>query len=183
MSNDSKIQIASRYALALYLAAEEKKKIHEIGGDISTLLGIIKKDKDIIKDLSNPLWDADSKKNTLKLIGKKLKLSQETINCLGLVVDNNRTKDLELILEGFRKVYFKKHNITLVHVESVKELTPSQEKKLISNLEEKTSSKILLEYKIDPEILGGLIIRYGSEMIDDSVKGKLNKLETIMKGV
>lgn len=182
MSNDSKIQIAKRYSLALYMAAEEKGNIHKVHEDITKLLDVIEADASLIEDLANPLWSVDSKHQAIHQISKKLGLSQETMRCLDIVVSNNRTKETALILEGFKRVYLKKHNITAVKVFSAKKLTTAQDKKLKDKLEKKLNTKVLVKYKIDPEILGGLKIEYRSKMIDDSLQGKLNKLAQIMKG-
>jgi len=180
--NDSKSQIAKRYALALYMAAEEKGKLDHVQKDIDTLLEVIHANSSIVTDLSNPLLSVDDKQNALCTIAKKLKLTNETLRCLDIVVSNNRTKNIEAILEGFREVYLKKHNIISVQVNTVKALSTAQDKKLREKLEKKLNSKVLLKYKIDPTVLGGLVICYQSNMIDDSIQGKLNKLSSIMKG-
>ena len=70
-----------------------------------------------------------------------------------------------------------------VEVETVKQLSAAQDKKLQQNLEKILSKKVVLAYKITPEIIGGLRIKFGSEMIDNSLASKLNRLEIEMKGV
>ena len=182
MKKDSKNKIASIYALALYEAAEEKKAVSKVHEDILLLLNEIKAEPDFGKYFSNPLWGDKSKKAALKEIAEKLKLSKETLNCLDIIADNNRFPELALILQTFVHLYYQKHNIEEVEIDSVKKLTDTQNKKIVSMLERKLGKKVVANYVINPELLGGLRIRYGSTMIDDSVLGKLNRLEIMMKG-
>ena len=79
-------------------------------------------------------------------------------------------------------IYFEKHNIAEVDVESVLPLSSAQDAALKTNLKNFLKKDILINYHINPDIMGGLVVSYNSEMIDDSLKGKLNRLETIMKG-
>jgi len=182
VTKESKIQIARRYATALYSAAEESGRVRKVKDNTALLLGIIKSDSSIVDGLSNPLLPASAKKEALAQIAAKLKLEKETSRCFEVVVDNNRTKDIGLILEAFQNVYLQKHNIVSVQVGTAKALSAAQAKKLKAKLEKKLDSEVIIEYNIDPEVLGGLVIEYGSNLIDDSLRGKLNKLSSIMKG-
>lgn len=182
MKKDSKTKIASIYSLALYEAAEETNAIDKVNADIATLLDVVSEDKNFLKYFANPLWDLASKKSTLKEIAQKLKISDETLSCLDVVADNNRFGEFKLILEAFKHLYYIKHNIAEVEVQSVKELSIEQDKKLKSTLEKMLGKKVVVNYILSPELLGGLRVKYGSNMIDDSISGKLNRLEIMMKG-
>lgn len=182
MKKDSKTKIASIYSLALFEAAEEKKAVAKVHADVLALLDIMDADKEFLKYFSNPLWGTDSKKSALKDIAKKLKLADETLQCLDVIADNNRFKELQLILEAFKHLYYKKNNIAEVDVASAKKLTATQDKKLSAVLEKMLNKKVVVNYTLNPELLGGLRVKYGSNMIDDSIQGKLNRLEIMMKG-
>ena len=182
VKKDPKSKIASVYALALYEAAEDKKAVARVSEDMASLLAVIREDRDILKYLANPVWDNGGKKEALKEISKKLKLSPETLSCLDIIADNGRFGELELILEEFRHLNYRKNGIIEVEVQSVKALSSAQDKKLKSSLEKMLSGKIVVNYEIRPELLGGLVVKFNSNMIDDSLKGKLNRLELIMKG-
>ena len=162
MKKDSKSKIASVYAEALYGAAEDLKAVAKV--------------------LANPLWDVASKKAALKAVAEKLQLSKESLNCLDIIADNNRFAELEMILEAFVHLYYQKQNITEIAVDSAKKLSEAQSKKVLQMLEQKFGKKIVVNYQVNPELLGGLRVQYGSTMIDDSVLGKLNRLEMMMKG-
>ena len=183
MKKDSKTKTASKYALALYNSAVEKKSLSRVKNDVGVLAAIIDSDNNLIKDLSNPIWKTDSKKEALKAIAKKVKLCDETLNCLYIIADNNRFPELSFIFMEFENIYYTKQGIVPVVVETVKHLNPTQDKKLKTNLEKHLSKKVVVDYKINPEILGGLVVRFGSSMVDDSLQGKLKQIEQIMKGV
>lgn len=182
MKKDSKTKIASVYALALYEAAEEKKAVSKVYADVQTLQKLADEEKDFLKYFSNPLWDKDSKKSALKEIAAKIKIDSETLRCLDIIADNNRFAELKLILDGFVHLYYQKHDIVEVEVSSVKSLSAAQNKRLVAELEKKIGKKVVVKYALNPELLGGLRIKYGSNMIDDSIVGKLNRLEIMMKG-
>lgn len=182
MKKDSKTKIARIYALALYEAAEEKKAVAKVSEDMRKLSEAVAADGDIVKYLANPLWEINDKKSALKAVAQKLKLTSETLNCLDIIADNNRFAELAMILGEFKHISYQKEGVVEVAVQSVKPLNAAQDKKLKTNLEKMLSKKIVVNYEIKPELLGGLVIKFNSNMIDDSLKGKLNRLELVMKG-
>ena len=182
MKKISKSKIITTYAGALYGAAEERKAVAEVLEDVKKLVGILKEDSSIVKYLSNPVWKNDSKIEALQQVGKKLGLDKETLNCLAIISENNRFGELLPILEEFVHIWYVKNGYVEVVVQSVQKLNSQQEKKLTATLEKKLLRKIVLTQEIRPEILGGLIVKFGSSMIDDSIRGKLNRLEIMMKG-
>ena len=95
---------------------------------------------------------------------------------------NGRFGELLPILEEFQHVWYRKNGYVEVSVQSAQALSNAQEKSLTANLEKMLSQKVVVNYEICPEILGGLIVKFGSSMIDDSIRGKLNRLEIMMKG-
>ena len=182
MKKISKTKIATTYANALYAAALEKNNLEGVFADIQKLIPAIRKNTDFIMYMANPLLDDVSKKEMLKAISQKIGLDKETLHCLEVVLENRRFAELSLILEAFRHLYYQKKNIVEVEVDCVKPLSTSQDKKLKSNLEKSLGKKIVVSYTITPEILGGLRVKFGSNMIDDTLVNKLNRLEIMMKG-
>ena len=86
----SKSKIAATYALALYEAAAEKKAVAKVYDDVRKLQAEISEDADFIKYFANPVWNRDSKKETLNAVAAKMKLSSESRNCLDIIADNER---------------------------------------------------------------------------------------------
>ena len=85
-------------------------------------------------------------------------------------------------MDDFKKLYYHNEGVAEVVVETVKKLTSIQDKKLKKVLEKIANKKVVVEYKINPLLVGGLRVQIGSEMFDDSLAHKLNYLENVMKG-
>lgn len=181
MKKTSKIQIARNYAAALYNAASETGQFDEVFKDCALLSNIFA-DMPELKYLKNPVWKTEQKQEVINQIVKKLQLSPITANFLNTVNENSRLDDLQTILQEFKHIFYQKQNIKEVIVESAQALSASQDKKLNKALEKALRQKVTVDYIIKPELLGGLIVRSGSLRIDDSLTGKLQRLEQVMKG-
>ena len=178
----SKSKIATTYALALYEVAADKKAVSKVYDDIKKLQAEISKNTDFIKYFANPLWSNEAKIEALQTISSKMKFVAETRNCLNVVVENRRFAEFEEILKEFVHIYHQKNNIIEVEVQSAQNLSSAQAKKLEAILEKNLNKKVLVSYQVKPEIIGGLKVKYGSNMVDDSILGKLNRIEQVMKG-
>ena len=97
-------------------------------------------------------------------------------------MENNRFDNIKAVFEQFYKLYYQKQGILEVSVQSVQPLNDKQHDKLLKGLEKLLKQKIIINYDINPDILGGLIVEFGTHRVDDSIKGKLNHLEQVMKG-
>ena len=182
MKKLSKTKIITTYALSLYQASEKTTSMSRVCKDVDLLREALAADNQIVALLANQVWKADSKREAIAEIAKKLKLCKETKSCLDILADNGRMAELPAILDEFKHIYYRRHNVEEVEVQTVKALSAAQNKKLKTLLEKKFDKEVLIHYTIKPELLGGLVVKYGSSMADDSVIGKLNRLEIIMKG-
>lgn len=182
MKKISKSKVISIYALSLYQAAEETAKLEKVSAEAAVLRTLIAEQPEIVADLSAQLVPLDDKKEIIAAVSKKLKFGKEMTACLNILAENGRLAELPGVLDEFRHIYYRRHNVEEVEVQTVKALSAAQDKKLKALLEKKLAKKVLLTYTIKPDLLGGLVIKYGSSMIDDSVSGKLTRLEIIMKG-
>ena len=182
MKKISKSKIISTYASSLYQAAEQNSAVEKVFKDVEILRRIIAEDSQIVTSLANQIWTADSKRKAINEIAKKMNLGKDLTACLDIMADNGRLAELSGVLDEFKHIYYRQHNIEEVEVLTVKALSAAQNTKLKAVLEKKLSKKVLITYTIKPELLGGLVVKYGSSMLDDSISGKLSRLEIIMKG-
>lgn len=182
MKKISKAKIAMTYATALWEAASEKKAADKVFAEVLRLRGAVSEDDEFVKYMANPLWSDADKRAALSAAAKKLKLSAETLRCLDIILENRRFGELLPILDEFVHLYYRRSGIAEVEVDSVKKLSAAQDKKLVAMLEKRLKQKVSVAYKICPELIGGLRIRFGSEMFDDTVASKLNRMEIMMKG-
>ena len=182
MKKVSKIRIANVYATALYEASIDSKSVDKVRDDVLKLQNLLNENSDFGDYLENPLWSQQDKNEVLLKTSKLLGLSKDVLNCLDVVVENGRISDLKLILSGFEKIYNRKNNIEKISVETVKELSVKQDSKLKKVMENILGKKVVIDYVVNPKILGGLRVQCGSKMFDNSLINKLNYLENIMKG-
>lgn len=182
MKNVSNLKTAILYAQAMYDGAEEVNQLEALYSDAEVLSGIVCEKKDDFNKLNNPLWKYSQKEEVLNDICNKLSLSQSMLNTLKLLAQNGKFNVLEQTLQQFILLYQKKHNIAEIEITTVIPLTSSQENLLKSKLENIFHKQVILRYVINPQIIGGLVIKYGTNFIDNSIKHKLRALEQLMKG-
>ena len=103
-------------------------------------------------------------------------------NTIQTIIENGRASLLDQTAKKFIDVYYKKKNISQVSVQTAIKLSDTQQKKLEASLVRHLGKKVVVNYKINPEILGGLLIECDSKLIDDSIKGKLDRIKLMMKG-
>ena len=182
LKENSKEKTARIYSSALYEAAASNSRLDAVKKDVDLLSQICVSDKDVIKRVSSPLLSEDERKSIWQQVAKVAKLSEETKNFLNILTENQRIGDLGVILQDFKHLYYANGNIAEIKVETVKELSAAQDKRLRSALEQKFGKNVVIEYVMNPALLGGLRIQSGSKMFDGSLSYKLNCLENLMKG-
>ncbi len=182
MKKVSDLKTAILYAQAMYDGAKEAGQLDELYENAQTLCSVVAAQKQDFDKLNNPLWKYSQKEEILQEICKKSGFSQSMLNALKLLAQNNKLNVLEQTLKHFISVYQEKHNIAEVEVTTVMPLSGEQENLLKTKLENIFHKQILLRYVINPQIIGGLVIKYGTSFIDNSVRHKLNALEQLMKG-
>lgn len=180
MKERSKIKISSTYAKAWYDGAVQEKELGKAFDD-SKSLALVFGSEDIIR-LSNPILPLELKNQIIREIAKKMKLCSSTHGLLNVLAENKRLKYSPSIIKDFQSLYYNANGITEVFVQTVKPLNENQNEKLHKNLEKFLDKKVVVSYEIKPDIIGGLKIAYGTYEIDDSIKGKLDYLESVMKG-
>lgn len=181
MKKLSKIQVAQNYAKALYEAAEIDKTLEKVFNDGKLICDTFDS-VDEIYILNNPEIKFNQKSQIISAIAKRLEISKTSENLLLTLVENNRFDNIKAVFEQFYKLYYQKQGILEVSVQSVQPLNDKQHDKLLKGLEKLLKQKIIINYAINPDILGGLIVEFGTHRVDDSIKGKLNHLEQVMKG-
>ncbi len=182
LKKTSKTKIAAVYSTALFDAAKDAGCLDKVLQDVKKLQVLAAENSDLVKYFSCPLWSEEDKVSVLDKIAKISGIGKETLSCLKVMSENNRMGNLGLMLDEFLELYYKENNIVEINVETVCKLSAAQDKKLQKTLEEFLAKKVVLNYIINPSIMGGLRITYGSQMFDDTLATKINYLEKLMKG-
>lgn len=182
MNKGSKLKNAILYATSLYEGAEQCNKLEQTHSDAAELQKVLTNDASGFAMLNNPIWAAKAKQEIVSAIAQKLKLASPLTNLLKILVENRKIDELGLILDQFKEIYNKKQNIVEADVETVVELSAEQDKKLKQKLNNLFKKDVIVNYHLNPQILGGLVIKCGTVLIDSSVKHQLDSLEQLMKG-
>ena len=173
----------SRYATALYDLAEDSKRVDEVASDLRALLGMVESSPDLERLISSPAISSDEQKKAMVALLKKAGADKLVIQFVGVVASNGRLFALPQIIESFLEDLAKRRGEISAEVISAVELDKgmlAEVKKAVSRVA--GSDKISLSVKTDASLIGGLVVRIGSRMIDTSIKSKLNRLELALKG-
>ena len=171
---------AGRYSLALYELAEEANSIDEIEKNSLAIIKLISSSDDfnfIIKDPTNQKKD---QLNVISKISENYKLNNLLTKFLSFLISKRRLFYVEKILKDFIETCSKKRGEIKAELTAAKELTENQINSIKEDLTKSFNSKIKLNYKYDPSLIGGLIVQVGSTMVDASIKNKLQQIENRM---
>lgn len=182
MKKNEQSKLISSYAEALFEAAEVDGSTEEIFRKTKELAKNLSNEPQMVQYLNSPFWSNQDKKEILEQVAEKMALSKSLKGLLKTVAENGRSNILIKILQAFSNVYFQKKHITQVDVKSAVALTNEQKMHLTAAMEKYTGNKVVINYQILPDLLGGLLVECGSELIDDTITGKLKRLEMMMKG-
>ena len=174
--------ISDRYASALYDLAAEKKAIDPVLSDLSNLKKILKDNKELNLVIKSPLITSPDKLNIFESLLKKINANQLTHTFLKVIEKNKRFSNLTSHITQFIKINSHKRGDILAGITSADELNDDQKNNITNQLKKILGDKLLLSFDVDKNIIGGLIVKVGSKMIDTSLANKINKLKIAMKG-
>ncbi len=175
--------LADRYASALYELAEDRGALDQVAADLRTLKGMIDESADLRRLISSPVLGRADQGNALAALGTKAEMNEITRNFLGLVASNRRAFALPGMIRGFLAKLAARRGEVTAHVTSAKALTQAQEGALKAALKKAMGNDVAVEATVDPAVLGGLVVRVGSRMVDSTLRTKLTRLQLAMKGV
>jgi F-type H+-transporting ATPase subunit delta len=174
--------IAARYASALFDIADERHVLDQVAADLETLKSLLSGNAELTGALRNPTFDSAQQGKAITEIGKAAKLSPIVLNFLGVLAKNRRLFAIEAVADAFLADLARRRGQMTVDVTSAQPLTEEQSARLTEKLNQTLAAKVRINAKIDPSLLGGLVVKIGSKLIDSSIRTKLIGLERIMKG-
>ena len=174
--------VSDRYASALYDLAAEKKLVDDVLGDLSNLKNILKDNKELSLVVKSPLITSIDKLNIFESLLKKINANELTTTFIKVIEKNKRFSNLASIIAQFININSQKRGDVLADVTSADELNDDQKNNITNQLKSILGDKLSLSFDVDKSIMGGLIVKVGSKMIDTSLANKINKLKIAMKG-
>jgi F-type H+-transporting ATPase subunit delta len=175
--------IASRYASALFDLAKDDKALKALEADTNALSETLAAGADLRAVIASPVVSREDQGRVIAAIGAKLGLSTLMANTLALMSDKRRLFVLPQFLTALTDMIAEEKGEVTAEVTAARALSAAQSKKLAETLKASVGKTVKLKTTVDETLIGGLVVKLGSTMIDTSVKAKLAALQNAMKEV
>ena len=175
--------IASRYATAVFELARDGKGLDVLEEDIATLDAALAESADFRDLIHSPVYSREEQGDAIGAIASKMGLSDVLANTLRLMASKRRLFVLPQLLAGLRERIADEKGEVTAEVRAATALNPDQEKALAEALKSSVGKDVKMNVTVDEGLIGGLIVKVGSKMIDTSIRSKLAALQNTMKEV
>ncbi len=175
--------IAGRYATAVFELAKEAKGLQALEADVEALGSALSESADLRSLIASPVYSRDEQATAVAAIAKKMQLSATLAKTLGLMATNRRLFVLPQLLAALRDLIAEEKGEVIAEVTVAAPLTKTQETKLAATLKKTVGKTVNLNTTVDESLIGGLIVKVGSKMIDTSIRSRLSSLQNAMKEV
>lgn len=175
--------VAGRYASALFDLAEEANQVRQAEKDLIALQSLLDESADLKRMVRSPVFSSDEQGRAIAAVAEKAGLAPLIVNFLKVLARNRRLFALNDMIRTFLALAARQRGEVNAEVASAHPLTDEQLATLKDTLRASAGKDVRLITKVDPTLLGGLIVKMGSRMIDSSLRTKLTSLKTAMKEV
>ncbi|WBO20965.1 F0F1 ATP synthase subunit delta [Sphingomonas abietis] len=182
ISSGIQASLSGRYAMALFELARDEREIETVSADLDSVMAALADNAEFRTLTESPLIGRGSATAAVLAVAKAMALGDTVSNLLGLLGHNGRLGQLAAIIRSFKALAAAHRGETTAHITSAHPLDAEQTAALKDKLRERFGRDVAIEAKVDPTILGGLIVKMGSQQIDGSIRTQLNTLAHAMKG-
>lgn len=172
-----------RYATALFELSCDAKAVDDVAKDLVKFQELLDGSEDLARLVASPVFSAEAQTDAIAAVLKKAKIKGLAANFLGLVATNRRLFAVPAMIKGFQALVAQSKGEVTAEVTSAAKLSATQKKALAAELKKSLGKSANIVENVDPGLLGGMIVKVGSRMIDSSLKSKLNSLRIAMKEV
>lgn len=181
-SGGIRASLAGRYASALFDLARDQRQIESVGKSLEALSQALVDSKDFNELMASPLVSREEASKALAAIAPDLGLDPVTTNFLGVLAKNGRKNQLHNVIRAYRRLAAEHRGETTADVITARALNDDQLAQLKQQLRARAGRDVNIDATVDPAILGGIVVKLGSQQIDASIRTKLNRLAQAMKG-
>jgi F-type H+-transporting ATPase subunit delta len=175
--------MAGRYAAALFELAKDQQQLEQVERDLASLQTMLAGSADLRRLVLSPVIPAEDQAKALGAVLQKAGISGLTANFVKLIAKNRRLFAAGDMMKAFRALVARERGEVSADVASAHALTPEQIQLLSDTLRTSIGKNVRIDTRVDPNLLGGLVVKVGSRMIDSSLRTKLNNLKVVMKGI
>jgi F-type H+-transporting ATPase subunit delta len=173
--------LAERYAAALFDLAEERHALDAVAGDLRLLRDMLQHSSDLDRLLRSPVLSRDEQQRAILAIAEQSGMSGLTRDFLGVVAQNRRLFAAPAMVEAYLKKLAETRGEVTADVTVAQPLDAARQAALSEQLRRAVGARVAINLKVDPSLLGGMIVKVGSRMVDASLSSRLQRLRLAMK--
>ena len=175
--------VAGRYATALFEIARDSRVVDRVGADLAAVEAALAESADLRGMIQSPVFSREDQGKAVAALSAVMNLGPEVANTLGLLARNRRLFVLPGIIAQVKALIAADRGEVTAEVTVAQPLTPEQTGALAAALRASIGKDVKLEIAVDESLIGGLVVKVGSRMIDSSIRAKLAHLQNVMKEV
>jgi F-type H+-transporting ATPase subunit delta len=175
--------LAERYAAALFELADERHELDVVAGDLRELRAMLSASGDLLRMVRSPVLTRAEQGKAMAAIIADARLSKLTRDFIAVVAGNRRLFAVPAVIEAYLAKLAERRGEVTAEVTAAQPLSDAQQNSLTEQLRRVVGSRVAIDVRVDPSLLGGMIVKIGSRMVDGSLKGRLQRLQLSMKGI
>ncbi len=175
--------IAARYASAVFDLAKDQSELKKLEGNIDDLAAALDASDDLRDLIASPVYSREEQGTAIMAVANKMKLLPIVSSTLGLMASKRRLFTLPALIAQLRARIAEENGEVTAEVVSAKAMTKTQSDKLAKAIKAQIGKDVKIDATVDESLIGGLVVKVGSKMIDTSIRSKLNSLQNVMKEV
>lgn len=175
--------LAERYAAALFDLADERRALDAVAGDLRELRAMLQASGDLLRLLRSPVVSRDEQGKAVAALAERAGLSALTGDFLGVVARNRRLFAVPAMIEAYLKKLAERRGEVTAEVTVAQPLDEARQAALVEQLRRAVGARVAVDIRVDPGLLGGMIVKVGSRMVDASLSSRLQRLRLAMKGI
>jgi len=169
--------IANRYARALADVITERGEMNEVVAELNGFAGLMNGHQQLRDVFASPVISVDRKRGVLNELLSRMQLRQTSSNFLRLLLDNMRLHNLDQMLRALSRELDLRTNVVSAEVTTAREISDQEKVMLTDSLKASTGKQVRLQFRTDPDIIGGVVTRIGSLVYDGSIKNQLAQMK------
>ena len=183
-ANSATSDVARRYASALFDLADSARALDQVARDLARFRSLVRESADLARLIASPVVGRDAQGKALLAVLDAAGIAGLTRNFVGTVAANGRARELPAMATAFLAELARRRGETTASVTTAVPLGDAQLRQLTDTLRSVLGgAKVSIDARVDPDILGGLVVKVGSRLFDSSIRSKLQRLQLAMKGV
>ena len=175
--------VAERYAAALFELADERRLLDAVAGDLAELRTMLRESPDLGRLLRSPVLARSEQARAIAALAERAGLTPLTRDFLGIVARNRRLFAVPAMIEAYLARLAERRGEVTAEVTAAQPLSEAQHAALLDQLRRAMGRRVAVDIRVDPALLGGMVVKVGSRMIDGSLSSKLRRLQMAMKGI